>query len=363
MNAHFRLQRDLCLHESYTAVLETGVTQLAPIDRGGFDEISVALGHGQSGALSAQHLRFGDGATSAVTPAAARPERLPAESKYAHVVSGRRLPEAQVGCLCVATELLLRVYREFLAADYATLARFGLEYAVESKLNGSESALPMWARICGYEIAYVAECVEAPTPSATGFTRGASQRDIWSAGDDAVCSPLVLYVHEGKTGSDTVRATVRAAQFASQVNGFALQDSSNRAFETCQHTDVVIGAQWRLSFFGVMPLFHCSARAGGQARVILQLLLPLLQRAGQILLGIRARAAEQLWNASCPSMSFLQYAAIYANMYTWHFGRLVKPYYESMVQGFALKKPWQTPTLLPPEQLSRRTCCSCGRMS
>ena len=162
-NPHFKLQRDLCLHESYTAVLETGVTQLAPIDRGGFDEISVALGHGQSGPLSAQHLRFGDGATSAETPAAARPGRLPAESKYAHVVSGRRLPEAQVGCLCVATELLLRVYREFLAADYATLARFGLEYAVESKLNGSESALPMWASICGYEIAYVAECVETPT--------------------------------------------------------------------------------------------------------------------------------------------------------------------------------------------------------
>ena len=162
-NPHFKLQRDLCLHESYTAVLETGVTQLAPIDRGGFDEISVALGHGQSGPLSAQHLRFGDGATSAVTPAAARPGRLPAESKYAHVVSGRRLPEAKVGCLCVATELLLRVYREFLAADYATLARFGLEYAVESKLNGSESALPMWASICGYEIAYVAECVETPT--------------------------------------------------------------------------------------------------------------------------------------------------------------------------------------------------------
>ena len=193
VNPHFMLQRDLCLHESYTAVLETGVTQLAPIDRGGFDEISVALGHGQSGPLSAQHLRFGDGATSAETPAAARPGRLPAESKYAHVVSGRRLPEAQVGCLCVATELLLRVYREFLAADYATLARFGLEYAVESKLNVSESALPMWARICGYEIAYVAECVEAPTPSATGFTRGASQRDVWSAGDDAVSSPLVMF--------------------------------------------------------------------------------------------------------------------------------------------------------------------------
>ena len=153
-NPHFKLQRDLCLHESYTAVLETGVTQLAPIDRGGFDELSVALGHGQSGPLSAQHLRFGDGATSAVTPAAAR--------HTAHAVSGRRLPEAKVGCLCVATELLLRVYREYLAADYATLARFGLEYAVESKLNGSESALPMWARICGYEIAYVAECVEAP---------------------------------------------------------------------------------------------------------------------------------------------------------------------------------------------------------
>ena len=154
VNPHFMLQRDLCLHESYTAVLETGVTQLAPIDRGGFDELSVALGHGQSGPLSAQHLRFGDGTTSAVTPAAAR--------HYAHAVSGRRLPEAKVGCLCVATELLLRVYREYLAADYATLARFGLEYAVESKLNGSESALPMWASICGYEIAYVAECVEAP---------------------------------------------------------------------------------------------------------------------------------------------------------------------------------------------------------
>ena len=164
VNPHFKLQRDLCLHESYTAVLETGVTQLAPIDRGGFDEISVALGHGQSGPLSAQHLRFGDGTTSAVTPAAARLGGLPAESKHhAHVVSGRRLPEAKVGCLCVATELLLRMYREYLAADYAMLARFGLEYAVESKLNGSESALPMWASICGYEIAYVAECVETPT--------------------------------------------------------------------------------------------------------------------------------------------------------------------------------------------------------
>ena len=79
----------------------------------------------------------------------------------AAVQPGRRLPEARVGCLCVATELLLRVYREYLAADYAALARFGLEYpASQSALNGSASALPMWARICGYAISYEAECVD-----------------------------------------------------------------------------------------------------------------------------------------------------------------------------------------------------------
>ena len=141
-NPHFARQSDLCLHRRFEAVLQQNSTRVAAIDRGGFDDVSEALGHGRSGALSAQHLFRG------------------AEPAAAAVQPGRRLPEARVGCLCVATELLLRVYREFLAADYAALARFGLEYpASQSALNRSALG-PRRARVCGYAISYEAECVD-----------------------------------------------------------------------------------------------------------------------------------------------------------------------------------------------------------
>ena len=120
-----------------------------------------------------------------------RDQRLPAESKYAHVVSGRRLPGAQVGCLWSRLSCSCACIASFWRPT-TLRSRGWARVRVESKLNVSESG-PDVGGICGYEIAYVAECVEAPTPSATGFTRGASQRDIWSAGDDAVSSPLVMF--------------------------------------------------------------------------------------------------------------------------------------------------------------------------
>ena len=154
--------------------------------------------------------------------------------------------------------------------------------------------------------------------------------------------PLVLYVHEGKTGSSTVRHVLQAAQSASSQDQWLceLSDSSNVTFETCQHSDVVIGP----ALYGTCSLFRRPCR---YFTVMREPVDRLVSSYNYFCLSCKENGkfcwtnvqAERLWNASCPSMSFLEYTAIYANMYTWHFGRRVMPYYDNMHQGFAHEKP------------------------
>jgi len=152
--------------------------------------------------------------------------------------------------------------------------------------------------------------------------------------------PLVLYVHEGKTGSSTVRSTVLAAQFASQDQWLCdLRHSSNWTFETCQHTDVVIGAQYGDCILFRRPCRYFTVLREPVDRLVSSYNYFCLSCSEQGKFCWRNVQAEQLWNASCPSMSFLHYTAIYANMYTWHFGRGVTPYYDNVLQGFAHEKP------------------------
>ena len=161
--------------------------------------------------------------------------------------------------------------------------------------------------------------------------------------------PLVLFVHEDKTGSTTVRSTLRAAQFASRQERWLcdLEHSSNKTFEyleeTCQHADVVIG---NVENFGLCSLTRRPCR---YFTVLREPVDRLVSSYNYFCSSCREQGkfcwqnvkAQQLWNASCPSMSFLHYAAIHANTYTWHFGgrRVLPDYYGSMMRGFADVKP------------------------
>ena len=146
-----------------------------------------------------------------------------------------------------------------------------------------------------------------------------------------------------------MRHALRAAQSASSQDPWLceLSDSSNVTFETCQHSDVVIGP----ALYGTCSLFRRPCRYFTVIREPVDRLVSsynyfcLSCKDGKLCPSMEKGAgrtvvqAERLWNASCPSMSFLEYTAIYANMYTWHFGRRVMPYYSNMYQGFAHQKP------------------------
>ena len=183
--------------------------------------------------------------------------------------------------------------------------------------------------------------------------------------------PLVLYVHEGKTGSSTVRHVLQAAQSACSQDQWLceLSDSSNVTFETCQHSDVVIGP----ALYGTCSLFRRPCR---YFTVMREPVDRLVSSYNYFCLSCKENGkfcwtnvqAERLWNASCPSMSFLEYTAIYANKTcTCTLGTSVGVSCRIMTtctKASLMKNLWQTLTLLLPEQLSHsRTCCSYKRMS
>ena len=148
-NPHFKLQSELCFHESFHEALALPSTCVLAIDHGGFDDLSVALGHGLNGSLSAHNLRYG-------SAGALNDSQLWAADA---VLSGRRLLEAAKCCMCIETALMQKLYRGYLAADYATLAKFGLNYT-SARVLEDDDARPRWAKICGYGISFVSVCVE-----------------------------------------------------------------------------------------------------------------------------------------------------------------------------------------------------------
>ena len=67
-----------------------------------------------------------------------------------------------------------------------------------------------------------------------------------------------------------------------------------------------------------MPLFHASARADRQDGLRIQLLLLDCHDGGKF---CHKNLASAHFNASCPHMSFVEFATVYANLYTWRFSR------------------------------------------
>ena len=165
-------------------------------------------------------------------------------------------------------------------------------------------------------------------------------------------TPLTIFVHEGKTGSSTIRTVLREAQLSNRAARWLCKiENSNMThgediMHECAWADVIIGAKFGECSLSKRPCLYFT--------VLREPVDRLVSAYNYFCLDCREQEkycndvlTKGHFNATCPHMSFLEFAAMHANKYTWHFSGRFNPgidvgrlsYYKSSLYGFAGEPP------------------------
>ena len=139
--------------------------------------------------------------------------------------------------------------------------------------------------------------------------------------------PLAVYLHQDKCGSSSLRAVMREAQRLSN-NGPPWLCEMDRMHDltyanvskVCAQAEVVLGpAGYGMCSFFDRPCRYFTILREPVARMSSAYNYFCLSCAENGKLCKAARTTSANFNASCPNMRFLEFAAIFANSYTWRY--------------------------------------------
>ena len=188
--------------------------------------------------------------------------------------------------------------------------------------------------------------------------------------------PLAIFVHEGKTGSSTMRTVLRELQRKNETDRWLCDFGSTNwtvsdVLAACNKADIMIGGTHGLCTHFQRPCFYFTLMREPVARLISAYNYFCLTCSDN---GnyCRPDLTAGLFRGACPRMQFLEWATIHANQYTWHWSGhfamraeesgVNDAYFRGSLRGFVDRPPLTdadfaaaTRTLAAPNMLVLRT--------